>query len=300
VDVTGEPSGWKFPQVLPDDVEVGRRAGEFFVGRGFKHFAFVGYDVRFSSLRQRGFESVVRNAGGSFASIEEPYSSLHELSWLQRLRRWLKALPKPVALMSATDVRSRELLLACEAGNIHVPEEISVISVDDDESICQLMVPTLSSIRLDGQRAGYETAALLDRMMSGQTVPLQSVPIPPLPIRHRRSSDAYAISDEEVSGALRFIWENGGRNIGVEDVADAAGISRRSLQVRFRAVLGRTIQSEIWRCHLDRAKEMLARSNLPLWQVAERSGFPEPQAMSRMFLRETGMAPRAYRQSFHA
>jgi LacI family transcriptional regulator len=183
VDVSPEPSAWKFPQVLPDDVEVGRRAGEFFVGRGFKHFAFLGYDSRYSALRQRGFESVVRRTGGSFASIEEPFSYLYDLTWLQRLRRWLKSLPKPVALMSATDLRSRQLLLACEKSNIRVPEEISVISVDDDESICQLMVPTLSSIPLDGRRAGYETAALLDRMMSGETVPWQSVPIPPSRMR---------------------------------------------------------------------------------------------------------------------
>jgi LacI family transcriptional regulator len=299
VDVSRDPATGPFSQVLPDDVGVGRSAAEYFVGRGFKHFAFVGFNDSFSQLRQRGFQSIADRAGGSVASFVEGPNIPYVRDSQHKLRRWLKSLRKPVALMCATDVRSREIVLECQRINIRVPEEISIISVDDDESICQLVVPKLSSICLDGRRAGYQTAALLDRMMRGEKVHWQTVSIPPLPIRHRRSSDAYAISDEEVSAALRFIWENAGRNISVEDVANAATIARRSLQVRFRAALGRTVQAEIWRCHIDRAKEMLARSNLPLWQVAERSGFQRSQAMSRMFFRETGMTPRAYRQSFH-
>jgi LacI family transcriptional regulator len=300
VDVSRRPASGQFPQILPDDVEVGRLAAKYFVGRGFKHFAFAGFKTDYSYLRQRGFESVLHRAGGSMAILLEDQFVPRASDWQSDLRHWLKALPKPAALMGTTDVRSREILKECQALGLHVPEDISLISVDDDESICLLLAPTLSSIRLDGRRAGYQAAALLDRMMRGERVPRQSVPIPPLPIRHRRSSDAYAVSDDEVIAALRFIWANAGRNISVEDVANSAAISRRSLQVRFRAALGRTVQSEIWRCHIDRAKEMLARSNLPLWQVAERSGFQRSQAMSRMFYRETGMTPRAYRQSFHA
>jgi LacI family transcriptional regulator len=301
VDVTRSPVARTCSQVLPDDVAVGRIAAEYFAERGFKRFGFVGFPEVYSRLRQKGFEMVVAKSGGTIASLIQGHGWAEtDDQRLAEMRRWLRAIPKPLALMVATDVRARDVLLECRKLGIGVPEEISIISVDDDESICQLATPPLSSIRLDGHRAGYQTAALLDRMMRGEMAPLQSIPIPPLPIRHRRSSDAFAIADEEVSAALRFVWENADRDISVADVAEAVSISRRSLQVRFRSALGRTVQSEIWRSHIDRAKEMLAHSNIPLWQVAERSGFRRSQALSRLFHRETGMTPRAYRQSFHA
>jgi len=152
---------------------------------------------------------------------------------LAHLSEWLKSLVKPIGLLAASDGRAREVLDACRLANIHVPEEIAVLGVNDDEMICEMANPPLSSVIHNARRVGYEAAAMLDRLMSGKKI-VADIVVDPLGVRCRQSTDLLAIEDPEISKAVRFIREHACEGIRVDDVLEEVALSRRSLEKRFR------------------------------------------------------------------
>jgi LacI family transcriptional regulator len=177
-----------------------------------------------------------------------------------------------------------------------VPDEVAVVGVDDDELICELSNPPLSSIAPDTYRTGYEAAALLDRMMSGEHVKAAPHLLPPLGVSPRASSDVLAIEDEEVSSAVRFIREHACEGIDVNDVMAQVPLSRRVLESRFKKLLGRSPHEEIDRVQMTRARELLRSTDLSLVQVAEKVGFPHAEYLSVVFKKRVGQTPREYRR----
>ena len=67
--------------------------------------------------------------------------------------------------MACNDDRGREVLEACRASGLQVPEDVAVVGVDNDELLCELADPPLSSVALNAEAGGYRVAALLDRLM---------------------------------------------------------------------------------------------------------------------------------------
>jgi LacI family transcriptional regulator len=198
--------------------------------------------------------------------------------------------------MACYDIRGREVLDVCRQLGVSVPDQVAVIGVDNDELICDLADPPLSSVIPDTERTGYEAARLLDLLMAGQAeLPLAHL-IKPKGIAVRSSTDVLATDDIEVSIALRFIRAHALDGIKVEDVLRAVAVSRRVLESRFERLLGRTPHEEITRVQIERVKELLTETDLPLATIADRAGYKHVEYMSVVFKRETGIPPSQYRE----
>lgn len=214
------------------------------------------------------------------------------------MANWIKGLPKPVGLMACNDERSCELIEAAQLAGVTVPEEVAVIGVDNDELICNLLDPPLSSIALNSDKAGYEAAALLDKLMAGEKMAGQTVIAEPAGVVARKSTDVSAVPDAAVVDAIRFIRAHAGEMIRVDDVVNATPLSRRLLERRFRKTVGRSILNEIQRMHVNSATEMLLNTDLPISQVAQKAGFSSATHLGVTFKQRMKMTPFAYRRSF--
>lgn len=297
IDLTPSRLLKKAPWVKSDDAAIARLAAHHFLERGFRIFAFCG-DNRYSWSNRRGeqFGLLVRASGypcHDYPSRRIPAGR----DEVDEIAQWLAQLPKPVAVFACYDNRGQQVLEACRRAGIAVPEEVAVLGVDNDAVLCVLSPPPLSSVILNTRRTGWEAAALLALMMNGETLPPTSHLIPPVGIETRQSSDILAVADEKVAAALRYIREHACDGIQVRDVLKHCPMARRALEVRFRKFIGRTPREEILRVQLNRVKELLVGTELPVWQIAERTGF-EPEYLSVVFKAETGASPSEYRKNY--
>lgn len=197
--------------------------------------------------------------------------------------------------MACYDLRGQQVLDACRRRNIAVPDEVAVIGVDNDELLCSLSDPPLSSIIPNTHRTGYEAAALLDQMMAGKKIKSINNLIPPLGVATRQSTDVLAIEDRNVVQAIRYIRDHACDGINVSDVLKAVPQSRRVLESKFRKLIGRTPHEEILHIQMNRAKELLSQTDLSLEEITERTGFEHNEYLSVVFKRETGTPPSKYR-----
>jgi LacI family transcriptional regulator len=292
----------EFVTVSPDDHEAGRIVGRHMADRGFRHFAFCGLPPhRFSVRRARGFYEACRNVAESF----EEYTPRTNDIWTHysnsanrpHLAEWLAALPRPVGIMVVTDIIARFVLLACESIGLKIPEQAIVASVDNNPVICNTVHPTLTSLDLNNKRRGFVAAQWLDRLIAGETPESNQILIEPTLVP-RRSTDALATKDQDVVAALRFIWEHSDRPLSVGNVVAAIPVSRRSLEIRFKREVGRTMQAEISRAHVERATRLLIDTDLPTPMIAERAGYGDASQLSRAVRQFTGLTPTAYRRRY--
>jgi LacI family transcriptional regulator len=299
-------SGNNFGEINTDCAAIARMVADHFVDRGLRHFAYCGFDgYGWSSHREEVFSQYLNGLGFSCAVHRLAYPHWMERSnGIERweddqpaLREWLRTLRKPVGLMACNDVCGRKVLEACAAIGLRVPEDIAVVGVDNDEMLCELSSPPLSSVVLDLERAGYEAATLLHRMMRGESIPDSRIMVAPSFIAIRQSSDVVAPKDPYVAVALRFVKDHAGKAISVSDVSREVGVSRRTLERRFYGALGRSIASEITRSKLERAKRILRETNLPSHRVAAAAGFGSVKTFNRVFRFSEGMPPNHFRQS---
>jgi LacI family transcriptional regulator len=187
------------------------------------------------------------------------------------------------------------VLDACRRCGTSVPDEVAVIGVDNDEPLCDLAIPPMTSVDVNAEGAGYEAAAILDRLMDGKKISARIVHTAPRGVIVRRSTDVIASEDDDVNRALRYIRERACTGLQVSDVLMYLGMSRAALQHRFKQILGHTIHQQIQRVRLARATELLAMSNLTIKQVARESGFTSVQYMTRVFHAANGETPAKYR-----
>jgi LacI family transcriptional regulator len=284
------------PWVETDDAEIARLAAEHFLERGFKHFGYCG-DARFnwSVWREGFFAEQLRRAGHDLHAYRSDLTTADLGAQNRHLMEWLRSLPKPVGIMACYDRRGQQVLDACRTAALAVPDEVAVVGVDDDELLCEIAAPPLSSVIPNTHRTGYEAAALLDRMMAGRKVPAKAHLIVPLGVAARQSTDVLAIDDREVAKAVRFIREHACEGINVSDLMNAITLSRRVLEQRFQRLLGRTPHAEILHVRLNRVQRLLAETDLPLYLIAERAGFEHVEYLSVAFKRELGKTPRQFR-----
>lgn len=279
---------------------VGRMAAEHFLERGFARFAFCGYDrMYWSHVRQEGFVRRLAEAGFSVHLYEPPRRSAHLTGEAEQnlMADWLRGLPKPVGLMVCNDDRAQQVLEANKAAGTRIPDEIAVLGVDNDDIICALTHPPLSSIALNFEEAGYEAAAQLDRQMKGKKPVTAEILLRPTHVHTRQSTDVLAVADPAVAEALRFIRMHAGEVLCVQDVTDATSTSRRLLERRFRQAVGASIYQEIQRAHVERACRMLIETHWPLAEIATRCGFSNPVHFSVAFRRHRKVTPAQHRRN---
>lgn len=294
------------PWVETDDDAISSTAARHLLDRGFRHFAYCG-DARFNWSRWRceRFVAALRAAGFDCRVFDTDAAPRHAQSddpeRQQRLiAGWLRTLPRPVGVMACYDIRGRQVIDACRAIGAAVPDEVAVVGVDNDELLCDLCDPPLSSVTPDSHRTGYTAAALLDRMMSGRDVPAEGHLIAPLGVATRRSTDVLAIDDADISAAVRYIRDHACDGISVEDLLDHVPMSRRVFEHRFKTLLGRTPHQEIARLQIERATQLLRETDLPLSTIAPRAGFRHVEYFSAAFKRQVGMPPSHYRSRHRA
>jgi LacI family transcriptional regulator len=287
-----------FSELSSDANEVARIAADHLLERRFRHFAYVGLEDRAWSTRrevafrghlaQHGFEPHV------YYQPKRPQDRLWEREQAI-LAEWIRQLPKPIGLFACNDDRGREVLEACRLAEQRVPEDVAVLGVDDDEVFCALANPPLSSVALNAETAGYRAAELLDGMIHGRIKKPRRILVEALCVVTRRSTDVVAVEDQDVAAALQFIHREQGRNISVDSVVDEVAVSRRNLEKRFRATIGRTILEEIQTTRLERAKRLLLETTYPISKIADISGFGSTGYFIQFFQSRVGKTPRRFR-----
>lgn len=297
------------PSVRTDDEAATRLAWEHLRERGFRHFAFCGFNgADYSDVRRESFAKRVAEAGlrcHVFVDPHEPHKATtlkYEEQGLTDgalVTEWIKRLPKPVGLMACNDIRGQQVLNACRAIGVTVPDEVAVIGVDNDEVLCDLSEPPLTSVAPNTERIGYEAAGLLARLMAGKKPPAGPVVIEPAGIITRRSTEVLAIDDRHIAAAVRFIREHACEGINVEDVLRSVPLSRSTLERRFAKVLNRSPKNEILRVRLNRAKQLLAETDFPLRLIAEKIGHEHSEYLSVIFKKKTGLTPAQFRAQAH-
>lgn len=299
VDLTDIYGDQGLPHIGTDHEAVGRMGAAHLLERGFRHFAFCGFSGHnWSTRRYLGFKDAIEKTAGPVELLEGPWDSSSALTWEQQqaqLCDWLRGLPRPIGIMACNDMRGQHVLDACRRISAAVPEEVAVIGVDNDELVCELCDPPLSSVMPNPQRIGFEAAALLDRLMKGEEPTQMSKLVEPLGIVTRQSTDVLAIEDPLVASAVKYIRQHACDGISVVDVLQHVPVSRSILERRFRKFIGRSPQAEIRNVQLKRVKQLLRETDLPLERIAGLSGYDHPEYMSVVFKRELGQTPGQYR-----
>jgi LacI family transcriptional regulator len=292
-------------RVGPDDPATGALAADHLLGRGYRSFAFFGHRVfGYSVRREAGF--VARLAAEGLTPVlfykdyiaELPESQRHRPGPDDAISDFLSKLPRPVGIYCANDLRGAEVLRTCNAMRIRVPEDVAVVGTDDDELLCRLSTPPLTSIRLPLERIGFEAARLLERLMSGDTHAPREVLLPPIGVIERASTDSVAVDDALVSQAMEVIRRRSSRGASVQQVADSLAVSRRALERRIRKAVGQTPHALLRSRQIELAKQLLVTTDTPMADIATRAGFSSNSWMSVVFKQEVGMTPTQYRRRY--
>ncbi|PQJ72683.1 DNA-binding transcriptional regulator [Polaribacter butkevichii] len=275
----------------------GQVAVNYFLSLGFKRFAFFGVkglswsDVRYASFKQQANLNGIE-VFNYLANINYKKGLRHEF---EHIVSWLKSLPKPIGILCCNDDFGQMLINACSLGNIKIPYEIAVLGIDNDELLCNLTHPKLSSIARNHTKAAFNACKILDRMMNNEIVKDFIIPTEPLDVVERTSTDTIACDDEEVIKALHYIRNNTHLNLTVENVVEITNISRRSLYTRFKKVTKKTILEEIQFHKLKKFKELLKNQNLSVKEIAYSLGFDDATHISRWFSGIEGVPPVKWR-----
>lgn len=288
--------------IRTDDARIGKSGAEHLLERGFRNFGYCGFDdMSWSRKRRDSFVNSIAQAGFKTKVYRQPNSRSKRV-WENEqnlVADWLKSLPKPVGLMVCNDDRGRQVIETCNVARLAVPDEIAVIGVDNDRLVCELSNPPLSSIALNVERAGYEAAELLDKMIAGQKKKTaHTITVSPTHTVTRQSTDILTIDDPLVSAALRFVRRNAKKDIQISDVVDAVATSRRTLQQRFRKLMRRSLHDEIMLARVELVAQLLVETNVSVSEIAARLNYASPEHISRSFYRIKGLTPLAYRKKY--
>lgn len=302
VDVSAARLLPELPWLETDDRAIAQTAAEHLRERGFREFAYVGDDrFNWSRWRRDAFAAHLTQHGlrcWDFAQVSLSDSSRGEADWetqLANLMRWLKSLPKPLGVFAGYDIRGMQILEACRRLELAVPDQVAVLGVDNDELLCDLADPPLSSVIPDVRRTGHEAASLLDRMMRGENIRGEGRLFVPLGVATRQSTDVVAVADRHISTAVRFIREHACNGITVAEIVKQVPLSRRVLETRFQQLLGRSPHEQIMAVKLDRVKRLLSETDLSLAAIADRTGFKHVEYLSVAFKRQVGVTASEYR-----
>ena len=293
------------PLLTVNNIAVGRMAANHFLERHFENFGFFGHPHTQSSSsrdREEGFVTRLAEKGFTVHTLLADYQPrlLVQSKWAnvhRRIEAWLNKIPKPAAIFACHDVPARHVANISWRMGLKIPEQIAVLGVDNDEIECHLARPPLSSIAIPGEKIGYETAILVDRMFRKKSsIEEKTYQFEPIEVVTRQSTDIMAIANSDVRLALGYIRKNAHLPFDVHDVVENTCLGRRVLERYFRKLLGRTILQEIWHARVDLVKKLLRETNLAMPQIAARSGFADPQHMAVVFRKVANMSPTEYRR----
>ncbi len=288
------------PTIVGDSQQTGRMAANHLLGLGFSKFAYCGLGKYYWSRgRHASFGETIEEAGFDVSYFElhpeQVKNALPKELW--RLAKWLSSVI-PAGLMACADDCSQHIVEACKIADIRIPEQIGLIGVDNDDMVCELSDPPLSSIALDFAKAGYDAADLLDHLMSSQGASHQRITVHPSHIVTRASTDILAIDDKDVAMAVQFIRQHTNTLIQIADVLNHVTCSQRTLHQKFQSSLGRSVHQEIKRVRIERIAKLLRETDLPISTIAIKLGYSNINHISRYFQQAMNLTPLAYRKQF--
>lgn len=300
VDVSAARHVPNIPWVETNDADIAKLAFEHLQERGFEHLAFCGEpDFNWSNWREQAFVRLASEAGREcrvFHAKPRDSRGFSISGERARLTKWIMSLPRPVGMFACYDIKAQQILDICREHHLKVPEELALLGVDNDELLCDLCSPPLSSVIPAAHRTGREAARLLDVLMNGGKLKEQSHLIMPIGIATRQSTDVLAIDDPDIAATVRFIRDHASDGIKVNDLLKRVPLSRRVFEKRFLEIVGRTPHQEITRRRVNRIRQLLAETDLTLAQIAQRTGFQNEEYMSVMFRRVMKVPPGQYRR----
>ncbi|HWL10328.1 MAG TPA: DNA-binding transcriptional regulator [Planctomicrobium sp.] len=301
IDLNDRDKHFGVPRIRSDDHAIGVVAAEHLMERGFRQLAFCGFSGElWAQRRLQGFRQSVENRGVECAVYQSSWIGPKSLKWSteqERLARWLRQLPRPLGIAACNDVRGQQVLECCRHLNLRIPDEVAVIGVDNDEVMCRLSDPPLSSIAPNARAVGGLAAEMLSQLMIGKATTVMETLVPPVGAIARLSTDTLAIDDPLISDAVRYIREHACQGIRVEDILRQIPISRSQLEQKFRKEIGRTPHAEIRKVQLQRVMQLLNETELPLKQIAKLTGFPHLEYLNYFFKRTVGQTPGDYRRT---
>ena len=305
VDVTIEAMPRTVPRVVVDNEKIGRMAADHLYARGYTHYAYYSWaQVTVNNTRRESFFNGLIDKGVTRDNLYEILQTPDDLlgDWNKHqedIFEKINKLPRPLAVFAGQDNLGATLIEICVRNGIHVPEEVAVLGVDNIELLCEGSVVPLSSVRVNLTEVGYRAAEQLDRLMRCEIGPDEPVRrIPPLNVVRRQSTDVLAVSHPAVVNAIRFIKENFGHPITIEDIGSYTGLSKRGLEKAFHKHLGRSPASELRRLRLQNAMRMLTETDEKIEYIALVCGYSNSSNLSCAFRKDAGMSPRMYRKRF--
>ena len=298
-----ELGGAKFPRVCTNHEASARLAVDHFLERGFRHFAYFSLiGLGYVATHQEAFARGVQAGGGDLSIFTAKPQVGAEPDWrldLKKLGEWLRNLPKPVAILCWNASGAREIILACHQVGLQVPEEVAVLCQSYDEVLCEATQIPISGVRVAADTIGFQAAKLLDRLMRGKKPPKHPHFISPLSIISQQSTDTLAVRDSALVKALSYIRQQATLPVRVDEVAQHAGVSRRALERKFLETLQHSPAEELRRFQLNRARHLIAETNLAMPDIAEKSGFGSQAYLSAIFRKHFKQTPLQFRRESH-
>jgi LacI family transcriptional regulator len=287
------------PNITGDYQATGRMGADYFLKKGFKHFAFYGFSsIVWSRERAEGFEERIHEAGFDVHYYEHKDARSIDL-WYYKpsaLSDWLLSLPKPIALMTCDDNQGHHVTEAARHAGIRIPDEVAVLGVDNDEMVCDLSDPPLSSIELDSEKSGYEAARLMEQMIEEKRCNAPDIIVKPTQVVTRHSTDIFASKDKYIVSALKYIHGNLDKNLKVDQVLKEVPLSRRSLEKRFIMTTGYPVYEYIYNQRIEKFTQKLLETDMTIFEIALDLGLSDSKNIARQFKQIKGLTPMEYRK----
>lgn len=285
-------------RVATDDDARAAMAFDHFRSRHFEHFACFSPPIgRYSDDRAYAFQREAERAGFVCNIFTPPKNKNVGWDGNQALvAAWLKSLPRPLAVFAADPYPARQLIEICQMEGLRIPDDIAVLAGDTDDLLCNIATPRISSVELACHKLGRTACEMLNAIMSGGPIPKDPVLIPPLRVIARHSTEILAVEDRDLAQIVQYIRDRAAEGIRVSDILRAFPISRRSLEQRFRNILGRSPAEEIRRTRLQHARKLLVETDMSVAEIATASGVCSGAQLASAFRRYLGIRPSALRE----
>ncbi len=280
------------PRVAADNAAIGRLGAMHFIELGHKNCAWFGLASNPASrARFKAYHDCLQEVGIDCMRLDtvRPQDAAY-------MTERLLALPKPCAIYTKSDYDSAWVSNLCYDAGLKVPDDVAILGADDNSLICNSQSVSLSSVRYDLSKIGFEGAKMLDQLMKGDALKQRLVLIPPTGITIRQSTDAIAVLDPFIRQVLLYLRENFRKSIGTKDLAEHFRVSRRHLESKFRENMSSSIREYLIGLRLNEAKAQLQFTDEPVETIAALTGFCHAPHFSSTFKKHFGISPTNYRK----
>ena len=260
-------------------------------------YAIVGYKDRrpWSDIREKMFRSLAVATGKPF--IRFIRSDESDESRATRLVEWTRRLPFKSAVFAVNDNTAAEVVAACRTCGRRIPTDMTLLGIDNLESVCKAGTPQISSIQVDFEQAGYRAAKMLDELISGRRAPPAEDLFGPMMVVRRESTRGFGRREPRIFPVVELIRREALNGLTARDAMAGITGSRRLFEMRFREAMGHSVLDEIMSVRLEHVCHLLAQTDTPIGAIASLSGFGSDIALSKLFKRRFGTTLLAWRKA---